>query len=490
MANASIKLSQAVVDQQHTLEQQNAAFNTSLGGLLKTAASPGNLPDPGQPVSWALNGSALYVHYTSGAVETYTNVVRDDPLATSGHASATGYTFDQYGAILLSGTGTFNFDYTLTGDTLSATASAQGHRLTSLSVATKLLAGSPGYDPVFGNVAISLDGNMKLTPAGDVSGTFSNVRVSADEFLLMSNVDGNFHIDTASADAVGGILTAYQELYRDGSQRQFAGLSANVNAHQGLDEALLSDPGLFGGDDDISVDLPAHLYDAVMVQAGAGNDHVTLQGGGGLRGVMAGDGNDQITLLGGAHTVDGGAGVDTVRLSMTHAAATIQRVGTTGSAYTVTDKAGTVQQLTGVERIAFSETTVALDIDGNGGQVYRIYQAAFNRAPDAGGLGYWINAMDHGQSLASVAQGFLDSAEYHKAYDGVASNRELVSRYYQNILHRAPDAGGLDFWAGVLDSKTAGTADVLASISDSAENKAGLVGVIGNGFEYTPYGQG
>jgi hypothetical protein len=42
----------------------------------------------------------------------------------------------------------------------------------------------------------------------------------------------------------------------------------------------------------------------------------------------------------------------------------------------------------------------------------------------------------------------------------------------------------------VLDSKAAGTADVLASISDSAENKAGLVGVIGNGFEYTPFGQG
>jgi hypothetical protein len=227
-----------------------------------------------------------------------------------------------------------------------------------------------------------------------------------------------------------------------------------------------------------------------MLQAGAGNDRISVNGGGGQLGVMAGDGNDQITLLGGAHTVDGGAGIDTVRLSMAHSDATIQRIGTTGSTYTVTDKAGTVQQLTGVERLAFSDTTVALDIDGNGGQVYRIYQAALNRAPDAGGLGYWIRAMDHGQSLASVAQGFLDSAEYHKAYDGVTSNRELVTRYYENILHRTPDAGGLDFWAGVLDSKTAGTADVLASISDSAENKAGLIGVIGNGFEYTPYGQG
>jgi hypothetical protein len=33
-------------------------------------------------------------------------------------------------------------------------------------------------------------------------------------------------------------------------------------------------------------------------------------------------------------------------------------------------------------------------------------------------------------------------------------------------------------------------ADVLAGLSESAENKAGLVGVIGNGFAYEPYGAG
>jgi hypothetical protein len=285
------------------------------------------------------------------------------------------------------------------------------------------------------------------------------------------------------------VLTGYKELYRDGSVLQISGISSTLNPQQNLDDAW-SDGTYFHGDDVVTVDLPAHLYTPVMLQSGAGNDRISLNGGGGQLGAMAGDGNDQITLLGGAHTVDGGAGIDTVRLSMTRAGATVQRVGTTGSAFTVTDKAGTVDQLTGVERIAFSDATVALDIDGTAGQVYRIYQAAFNRTPDKPGLGYWINAMDHGATFTSVARGFLDSDEYHKAYDGVASNRALVTRYYENILHRTPDAGGLDFWAGVLDSKAAGTADVLASISDSAENKAGLIGVIGNGFEYTPYGQG
>ena len=33
---------------------------------------------------------------------------------------------------------------------------------------------------------------------------------------------------------------------------------------------------------------------------------------------------------------------------------------------------------------------LALDINGTAGQVYRLYQAAFDRKPDLVGLGYWI----------------------------------------------------------------------------------------------------
>jgi hypothetical protein len=98
-------------------------------------------------------------------------------------------------------------------------------------------------------------------------------------------------------------------------------------------------------------------------------------------------------------------------------------------------------------------------------------------------------ALDHGQSLASAAQGFIQSDEYRNAYGAAPSNLDLVTKFYENILHRAPDGGGLAFWVGALDHKTAGVADVLAAISESAENVAGLVGVIGDGFAYTPYGQ-
>ena len=48
------------------------------------------------------------------------------------------------------------------------------------------------------------------------------------------------------------------------------------------------------------------------------------------------------------------------------------------------------------ERLTFSDANIALDIDGNAGQAHRIYKAAFDRAPDLGGLGFWINTLDNG----------------------------------------------------------------------------------------------
>jgi hypothetical protein len=489
MVAITMKLSQAVVDQQHALALQGVASTDSLASLFGKIGTVQNDLNPGQPISSTLNGTTLVVRYSSGATETYKDVVLDHPGAASGHGSADDYELMQSGVAGVFGKGKINFDYKTDGGNVWVLTSTQEATFNTMGVATELKAGSPGYDPVYGNVGVGMKGNLIFTLQGNMIGSFNNITLYTEKFLDSTSIDGNFYMDTSRTDGMGGVMTGYKELYQDGSVLQLGGISATLNPNQNLN-ATWSNAGDFNGDDVLTVDLPAHLYAPVMLQAGAGDDRISLNGGGGQLGVMAGNGNDQIALLGGAHTVDGGGGTDTVHLSMTHADATIQRVGTTGSTYTVTDKAGTVQQLTGVERLAFSDTTVALDIDGNGGQIYRIYQAAFNRAPDAGGLGYWINAMDHGQSLASVAQGFLNSAEYHKAYDGVTSSRELVSKYYENILHRAPDAGGLDFWAGVLDSKAAGTADVLASISDSAENKAGLIGVIGNGFEYTPYGQG
>jgi hypothetical protein len=194
------------------------------------------------------------------------------------------------------------------------------------------------------------------------------------------------------------------------------------------------------------------------------------------------------TLRGAANSghIDGGGGLDTVVYAGSRAAYQLVH-GAAG--FTVAHGApATADTLANVERLKFDDATVALDIGGVGGQAYRIYQAAFDRVPDSVGLGFWIAAMDHGTGLSAVAQGFIDSKEFKDLYGAAPSNADLVGKFYEHVLHRAPEQGGFDFWVSVLDQHKAGVVDVLVGISESPENQAGLASVIGNGFAYTPYG--
>ena len=187
------------------------------------------------------------------------------------------------------------------------------------------------------------------------------------------------------------------------------------------------------------------------------------------------------------HHVKGGAGIDTVNYAGNRDAYTIDR-GADGVTVSQKNGVGGTDLLTGIERIDFGDLNVALDIDGIGGQAYRIYQAAFNRTPDSGGLGFWINAMDRGLSLTEVAAGFMQSDEFIKAYGANPSNHNLVSQIYLNVLHRPAEAGGLAYWTSALDRGVVSAAQALGMISESPENVAAMAPVIGEGFTYTPYG--
>ena len=196
-------------------------------------------------------------------------------------------------------------------------------------------------------------------------------------------------------------------------------------------------------------------------------------------------GNDTLVAQIGNSLFSGGGGVDTVRYN---ASANNYTVFRQGDVFFVSDKAtGKVTDtLIKVERIQFGDASLALDIDGNAGQTYRVYQAAFDRTPDIAGLSYWIKAMDNGYSLRDIAAGFVNSAEFKTLYGANPTNADIINKFYLNVLHRTPDQAGVDFWVGVLDRKADTIAGVLAGFSESAENQAALIGVIGNGIEFFP----
>jgi len=144
--------------------------------------------------------------------------------------------------------------------------------------------------------------------------------------------------------------------------------------------------------------------------------------------------------------------------------------------------------LTGVERLVFkdSKDVVALSLDGHLGQAYRLYKAAFDRAPEASGLGFWLHSADVGVGIAAMARGFLDSEEYVARYPGL-DDAAFVASLYQNVLHREGDAQGVAFWNRAL-GQGVDRADVLAAVSESQENQEQVAALVGNGILYTPYG--
>ncbi|NNG23745.1 DUF4214 domain-containing protein [Telluria aromaticivorans] len=197
-------------------------------------------------------------------------------------------------------------------------------------------------------------------------------------------------------------------------------------------------------------------------------------------------GANLIKALAGGQTIDGLGGIDTLEYAGYKGLFDIQR---TAGGVTVNDRFGNsgVDTLVNVERLKFADTSVALDIDGIAGQAYRLYTAAFNRAPDKGGLGYWIKMMDGGQALDQVAAGFTNSREFADLYGANASDAQFVELLYQNVLHRAAEGAGRDYWMGVLAGDMP-REHVLGLFSESAENQAQVIGTITNGIEFTPWG--
>jgi methionine-rich copper-binding protein CopC len=146
-----------------------------------------------------------------------------------------------------------------------------------------------------------------------------------------------------------------------------------------------------------------------------------------------------------------------------------------------------IDTLIDVERIQFSDKSVALDITGVPGDVYRSYKAAFARQPDIEGIGYWIFQMEQGMGLVEMAARHIDSSEFREKYGVNPSNSLFVERVYQNVLGRDSDETGLNFYVSSLQTGARDRAKVLADISDSSENREGTASLIAQGIDYFPW---
>ncbi|MHA6686888.1 DUF4214 domain-containing protein [Mesorhizobium sp. A556] len=189
--------------------------------------------------------------------------------------------------------------------------------------------------------------------------------------------------------------------------------------------------------------------------------------------VLGGYGNDIIDGGPGTNYIDGGPGLDTSFYSG-FSSSYQYRLNSDGSV-DVTDAGMISDHLGSVERLMFSDGVLAFDLDGNAGQAYRLYQAAFDRVPDTEGLSYWIGRLDSGTTnLAAVADSFIHSPEFMQTYGTpeTVGNAQYVELLYNHTLGRVSDQEGYNYWVDKLDHDATNRGDLLAFFSESDENYA------------------
>ncbi len=191
------------------------------------------------------------------------------------------------------------------------------------------------------------------------------------------------------------------------------------------------------------------------------------------------NGNDHFYAWPGNDTYSGNAGIDTVHYAALKSDFAVSSVGTVATVKGL----GKSDTLFSIERVNFQEdgTTLALDVQAgqNAGSAYRLYKAAFDRKADATGLKLWTEKLDQGVSMAEVAMGFVNSNEF-KAANPNTDSASLINSYYQHVLHRAPDATGLQYWSNQM-ANGAGANDVLVAFSESNENISSTASELQNG---------
>lgn len=282
----------------------------------------------------------------------------------------------------------------------------------------------------------------------------------------------NFDLNKASQVGMTGQVTTYT--------------SSHIVFSDGTYKADLS--GIFvPGNDDVSRfmgitysknDTPYVTISGLSVKVSEAANASALFSGNDV--YVGSSGNDHFYAWPGNDSYSGGAGVDTVHYNALSSDFTVSKVGTSATVVGL----GKNDFLTSIERINFQEdaSTLALDVGQwqNAGAGYRLYQAAFDRKPDAAGLNYWIGDLDKGNTLQQVAQGFVDSNEFKTLNPG-NDPKSIINNLYLNVLHREADASGFKYWE---DSMAGGmtTSEMLVSFSESQENMNNVAADVNNGL--------
>ncbi|TRW98936.1 Ig-like domain-containing protein [Candidatus Methylobacter oryzae] len=190
--------------------------------------------------------------------------------------------------------------------------------------------------------------------------------------------------------------------------------------------------------------------------------------------------NDSLTGgSAGNKTINGGLGIDKVVYSGLRADYSVAK---TGNNFTTSYATGS-DSLVNIERLQFSDTKLAIDLDDNAGLTAKILGAVFGPVSVSNKqyVGIGLAFLDSGKSYSDLVQTALNA----KLGTGF-SNAAEVSLLYQNVAGVQPSAADLNYWTAALNSGQFSQISLAQMAAELSLNttRINLVGLQQTGIEY------
>jgi hypothetical protein len=152
------------------------------------------------------------------------------------------------------------------------------------------------------------------------------------------------------------------------------------------------------------------------------------------------------------------------------------------SKFSIDTKNATVDSLLSIERLEFSDKSIALDINGNAGTTAKILGAVFGKESISNKkyVGIGLHFLDAGWTYDNLAGLALDAA-------GAKTNDQIVSLLWTNAIGTKPTAADKQPYIALLENgMTAGALAHLAADTSFNSTNINLVGLAQTGIEYIP----
>jgi glucose/arabinose dehydrogenase len=253
------------------------------------------------------------------------------------------------------------------------------------------------------------------------------------------------------------------------------------------DAGAIASPASFGEDargNLYVVDLGGEVFR--LTPLAASNDQGDdIRGADGADVLFGGSGNDTLDGGPGSDTLHGGIGLDSAVFTKAHTSYASSHTDDHIALFDITT--GELDKLFGVERLRFSDLSLAFDLEGAAGMTAKLIGAVFGPAfvhiRELAGSG--LRLFDSGLTYEQVAAIAVSSGEF-ASLAGSHDNAAFVDYLFGNVVGRSPTTAERALLIGSLDSGAHTQATLAVFAAEHALNRQNidLIGLQQSGLEY------